>query len=55
MGERLYNVRASERAKDILEHYMRLIFDKVGLTFDNDTLSELDQLVDEIILASNQG
>lgn len=51
MGERLYSSNPADRAKDILNHYFELIFNKVGLNYDSDTKAELDQIVDEIIEA----
>ena len=54
MGDRLYSNKASDRAKDFLNHYIQLIMENAGLRYDSDTRSELDQLIDEIISASSQ-
>jgi hypothetical protein len=52
MGERYYSNNPADRAKDILNHYFKLLFDKVGLNYDADIQTELDQIVDAIIEAS---
>jgi hypothetical protein len=51
MGERLYSDYASDRAKDLLTHYFRLLFNASGLKWDSDNQVEIDQVVDEIIQA----
>lgn len=54
MGDRLYSNKASDRAKDILIHYMELLFEKTGIYLGADNKRELEQLIDEIILASKE-
>lgn len=40
----------SNRAKKLLTHYFRMIFERVGLQFDADNQAEVEELVDAIIL-----
>jgi hypothetical protein len=53
MGDRLYSSNPADRAKDLLSHYMKLVFDQSGLRFDSDNQVELDQIIDEIVSAQN--
>jgi hypothetical protein len=52
MGDRLYSSNPADRAKDILNHYFKLLMDKVGINYDQDTQVELDQIIDDIVEAS---
>jgi hypothetical protein len=52
MSNRYYSPDPQERAKDILNHYIKLLMDKVGLKYDSDTQAELDQMIDDIVEAS---
>jgi hypothetical protein len=54
MGDRYYSNNPADRAKDTLNHYFKLLFDKVGLHYNSDIQSELDDIVDNIIEASKQ-
>jgi hypothetical protein len=51
MGDRYYSSNPADRAKDILNHYFKLVMEKSGLKYDSDTQAELDQVIDDIIIA----
>jgi hypothetical protein len=43
---------ARDRAATVLQHYIEVLFNKVGATYDTDTAVEIESLVDDIILAA---
>lgn len=54
MGERLYSDNPADRAKDLLNHYMKLVWESSGLRWVSDNQAELDDLIDTIVKASRE-
>jgi hypothetical protein len=40
------------RAKDLLVHYFKVVFERAGIPWDGDNIIEIEQIVDEIIQAA---
>jgi len=43
---------ARQRAQNMLNHYVQLALKRAGCNVDNDTTSEIDEIVDDIIQAT---
>jgi hypothetical protein len=43
-----------EQAKQLLSHYMRLVFAESGLNFDSDNYAEIDLFVDLVVEAAKE-
>ena len=46
--------RARDQAKRILVHYFRLLADRTGKPLDSDCISEIEGIVDDLILAAKE-